>query len=198
MKIIKGSDSRRERWKNGGGWTNEIARGFVADDASPPSAEWDWRLSVAEIEQDGPFSSFPGVDRVLVLIEGAGMRLHFADGRHVDVTTDHPRVDFAGEDALDCALIGGVTRDFNLMWRRERCRAQLAVLTLGDVEGALQAPAAIRAMFLLSGTLRIDGHQVVAGDSVVFSMPDSLPRDIAILGAGAALLVGIDPVAPAV
>ena len=58
-------------WKNGGGTTREIA-------AFPPGAGLDdfgWRLSVAEVERDGPFSVFSGVDRTIVLLDGAGMRL---------------------------------------------------------------------------------------------------------------------------
>ena len=51
-------------WKNGGGVTSELAR-------SPQADEFDWRLSVAEVATDGPFSQFPGIDRLLVLLSGA-------------------------------------------------------------------------------------------------------------------------------
>ena len=83
-----------------------------------------WRLRVAREHRgrstrDGPFSSFPGVDRTLVLLAGNGMRLerrrairgpsHAVRARHV-----------RGEAALDCALADGPTRDFNLMVRRAR------------------------------------------------------------------------------
>ena len=59
------------RWKNGGGETAEIA-------VSPPGAAldaFDWRLSMAKVETDGPFSAFPGIDRTLAILEGEGIRL---------------------------------------------------------------------------------------------------------------------------
>jgi environmental stress-induced protein Ves len=45
-------------WKNGGGTTREVV-------TQPPGAafdEFNWRVSIATIASDGPFSTFPGVD----------------------------------------------------------------------------------------------------------------------------------------
>jgi environmental stress-induced protein Ves len=53
-------------WLNGGGLTRELARGPV----SSAQAEFGWRLSLADIERDGPFSSMPGCDRSFALVEG--------------------------------------------------------------------------------------------------------------------------------
>jgi environmental stress-induced protein Ves len=55
--LIPANEYRRERWKNGLGWTREIAREPADGDA------WTWRLSIAEVEKDGPFSAFPCCDR---------------------------------------------------------------------------------------------------------------------------------------
>jgi environmental stress-induced protein Ves len=75
-------DYARMPWKNGGGQTTEIA---VSAGAS--LADFDWRVSIAEINADGPFSAFAGVDRTLVLLSGAGVRLtgttHMAELRAV-------------------------------------------------------------------------------------------------------------------
>ena len=56
-----------EPWRNGGGRTRTIAA-QVREAGDPP---WDWRISLATIEQNAPFSAFPGVDRVSLLL-GAG------------------------------------------------------------------------------------------------------------------------------
>src|SRR5690606_386633 len=68
-------------WKNGGGETAEIA-------VSPAGAgfdDFDWRISTAIVAQSGPFSGFPGVDRVLTVIEGGAMELTVAgEARHLD------------------------------------------------------------------------------------------------------------------
>src|SRR5690606_23181136 len=73
-RVIAANEYRRERWRNGLGWTREIHA-----HRSDPAGDWTWRLSIAEIERDGPFSAFPGVDRALVLLRGNGMRLRFGD-----------------------------------------------------------------------------------------------------------------------
>lgn len=117
--LIPANEYRRERWKNGLGWTREIVR-------SPPDSEaWDWRLSIAEVEKDGPFSTFPGIDRELVLLAGDGMRLVFDNDENVELSPPHDRVRFAGERGLRAELISGPTQDFNLMWRRDRVDASL-------------------------------------------------------------------------
>ena len=111
-------------WKNGGGTTREIACQPQAADM----AQFDWRVSVATIAEAGAFSVFPGVDRVILLLGGDGVRLHAATG--LDHRLDTPLVPFAfaGDTAVDCALLGGMSIDFNVMARRDRCRADVKVM----------------------------------------------------------------------
>lgn len=119
LQLIPTHEYRRERWRNGFGWTREILRSPETGD------DWDWRLSIAEIERDGPFSSFPGIERELVLLHGHGVRLRFDDGEVREVVSPHGRVRFAGERVVSGELIDGPTHDFNLMWRRDRIDAEL-------------------------------------------------------------------------
>ena len=99
-------------WKNGGGTTREIA-------VWPPGAgmdTFDWRISVADIAMDGPFSAFPGIDRQIVLIDGAGVHLQAHDDsfchklRHLG----EPFA-FSGDSAVHATLIVGPTRDLSLI-----------------------------------------------------------------------------------
>jgi environmental stress-induced protein Ves len=111
-------------WKNGGGVTREIV-------CQPPGAgmdAFDWRVSIAHIASDGPFSRFAQVDRVITLLEGAGVRLHSHDGT-VDHRLDRPWEPFAfsGEAPVQADLIAGDCHDFNVMTRRGRCRARVVV-----------------------------------------------------------------------
>ena len=113
-RVLTPADYRRMPWKNGGGHTTEIA-------AEPPGAgmaSFAWRVSVADIAHDGPFSAFPGVDRTLVLLAGDGMRLATA-GDTMEMHAPYEPVTFAGEAPIECTLTDGPTRDFNLMVRRE-------------------------------------------------------------------------------
>ena len=103
-------------WKNGGGSTTEIAIG-------PPDSgfeDFDWRVSLATIEKDGAFSSFPGVDRTLALVEGHGMTLEI-DGEPTLVTETEPVVSFEGSEEVVAKLSRGPSTDFNAMTRSERC-----------------------------------------------------------------------------
>jgi len=106
-------------WKNGGGSTTEIA-------ISPAVANldnFDWRISLATVAADGPFSLFPGIDRSLVLVGGPGMILDVdGDSRYV-LSEEEPLVEFAGESKVmaTLALAGATTTDFNVMTRRARC-----------------------------------------------------------------------------
>lgn len=121
-------------WKNGGGTTREIV-------CRPPGTGmdgFDWRVSIATIAAAGPFSAFPGVDRVIMLLEGAGVRLH-ARASGVDHRLDTPLLPFAfaGDVALDCDLLGGPSTDFNVMTRRGKLRAEVQVLhAAGNIDPA--------------------------------------------------------------
>lgn len=112
-RLLAPADYRKMPWKNGGGVTWQIA-------TAPPGASLDafeWRVSIARIDRDGPFSAFPGIDRTLVLLSGKGMNLT-AGGNATDVRVPYHPVRFAGEAEIECALVDGPTRDFNLMVRR--------------------------------------------------------------------------------
>lgn len=111
-------------WKNGGGSTIELARAPQA----PGLDDFDWRISIATIAADGPFSTFPGIDRTIVLLSGAGVHLRSADGEidHALVERGKP-FSFPGDVPIDAHLRGGVSRDFNVMLRRP-LRAEVLVL----------------------------------------------------------------------
>jgi uncharacterized protein len=103
-------------WKNGGGLTHEIARAEGAKG-------WLWRLSIAEVATDGPFSRFDGYARILTVIEGAGIALHGPD--HVlSALPLHP-VPFDGETPIDGRLINGPIRDLNLIFDPRQISGQV-------------------------------------------------------------------------
>ena len=108
------ADLPRVRWRNNGGFTREI----VSEPAD--STAFHWRVSVAEVEANGPFSRFDGYERVLVLLDGAGMQLRRTDsGVVMEVRPDEPLVRFPGDSPIYAELIDGPTTDFNLMWRSD-------------------------------------------------------------------------------
>ncbi|MFD2741378.1 HutD family protein [Sulfitobacter aestuarii] len=101
-------------WKNGSGQTDEIC--LLPDGAS--RARFDIRVSSAPITAPGGFSAFPGVDRVITLIEGKELSLSFAE----ETVTLNPFVPFGFDSGL--APVGdprdGPVRVLNMMADRAR------------------------------------------------------------------------------
>lgn len=174
MRLVPARDLVRTPWKNGGGTTAEIA-------VHPPEADldsFDWRLSMADVASDGPFSGFPGVDRTLTLIEGPGLDLFIAgEARRLD--SGHPICAFPGEAPTTARLLDGPIRDFNVMTRRSRLRHSVVLAEPGrrhEVAAllALDGPIAVRAetrslilqrfdalLFEPSGTIEADGRLLI-------------------------------------
>ena len=155
-RLLTPADYRRMPWKNGGGRTTEIA-------SHPPDAGFNaflWRISVAEVRKDGPFSAFPGVERTLVLLDGAGMRLA-GDGVDIEILARYEPYAFAGESMPVCTLLGGPVRDFNLMLRRGAARGELAV---ARGETHVLSPARYQLCYVVAGSSEclVAGHPPIA------------------------------------
>lgn len=105
--VIALKDVAPAPWRNGGGTTRELL-------TWPDSVAWQWRASVAEVIQDGPFSSFAGVQRWFAVLQGDGVGLTVNGRQHVLGKDDSP-LTFDGAATTTCKLLGGATQDFNLM-----------------------------------------------------------------------------------
>ena len=110
-------------WKNGGGITHEIVR---EDDALGTR----WRVSIAEVASDGPFSRFDGIDRIILMLTGNGFCLHGVGADPERIVSPLQPFAFPGEAVIQCMLVAGPVRDFNLMSRRQDVQAALQVLDL--------------------------------------------------------------------
>jgi len=109
MMVQRAVDRTPVPWRNGLGVQYEIAcDGSLPDD-------WTWRLSTADITQDVPFSSFPGVTREFCVADGNGVVLNINGVDHRcepgSITT------FRGDDVVFANLIDGPMRALNLMVR---------------------------------------------------------------------------------
>ncbi|SFK36017.1 hypothetical protein SAMN04487938_0456 [Lysobacter sp. cf310] len=193
---IPANEYRRERWRNQLGWTREILR---LDAAARPvdGDDWDWRLSIAEIERDAAFSAFPGIDRELVLLSGNGLRLRFDDGELHELLPPHDKLRFAGERVVHGELIDGTTHDFNLMWRRERVQAQLWHRPLVGPMVIFAEPGQTWAVHLIAGQARFADDTglppLAAGDTAVLAAGAARLRAV-LEGGGEVLLVRVAPV----
>ncbi|UXH79552.1 HutD/Ves family protein [Roseateles amylovorans] len=104
---ISADEVKPTLWRNGGGRTRELL-------AWPHVSDWKVRISVADIDKDGPFSAFPGVDRWFGVLAGQGVNLLRRTLKPGD-----PLLKFPGEEGPVCTLVNGPTKDFNAMHRRD-------------------------------------------------------------------------------
>ncbi|MDH7454091.1 HutD family protein [Luteimonas composti] len=190
LRLLPAHEYRRLRWKNQLGWTREIH-------AEPRADAWRWRISIAELDGDAGFSTFPGVQRELVLLRGEGLRLRFDDGESVVLLPPHQRLrfdgarDVSGEPRGHCEV-------FNLMWRRDVATAQLWHRPLAGAMLSFVDPGSTWVVHVLGGHAHVDGGNAAAslgqGDTALLGSDGARSRYV-IEGGGEVLLVRIDEVA---
>ncbi|WP_144122744.1 HutD/Ves family protein [Catellatospora sichuanensis] len=152
--MLPAEDRVAVAWRNGGGVTREIAvyPGGVDD--------FRWRLSIADVGSDGPFSAFPGYRRVITVLTGAGMRLT-VDGAVHDIGPLEP-FEFDGGARTACTLPGGPITDLNLIVRAGD-RGSVRIIDVTD-QLTVTGPAAI---VVVRGSVSVDGHPAVMPDAAL-------------------------------
>ncbi|MBB3226171.1 hypothetical protein FHW69_000761 [Luteibacter sp. Sphag1AF] len=158
MTIIRAESLVSVPWKNGGGTTRVIA----TDRENATLDDFHWRVSIAQVDTASPFSVFPGIDRTIVLLNGAGFHMTLDGKERHALTTPYEPFEFAGESRVDIELAGGPTQDFNLMTRRPHARGFVAVCA-GNV--TLSASDSIALAYLVVGEAHVDGVLLQPGDS---------------------------------
>ncbi len=182
MKVLSASSYKRMPWKNGGGETVEIA--VSPENAS--LADFDWRVSMATVATDGPFSSFPGIDRTLSILQGKGMRL-MIDGREpVLMTGGTAPLPFPADAATTATLVDGPIVDLNVMTRRSKLAHTVQRLALDHPHRA-EASGGTTLVLCHGGAVRLTAAEATA---------DLAAGDTAILEGSAAIT--IEPAASAV
>ena len=173
MRLIKAKSYRRQPWKNGGGETIEIA-------VSPAGAgidDFDWRVSMARVEEDGPFSVFAEIDRTLTVLEGEGLELTL-EGQ-APVRIEAAPYAFPGDVATQAKLLDGPILDLNVMTRRVRLTHRVRPITaIGIVDFVVRSPTAL--LYCHRGAVSVgdeyaDPFELAAGDSLLIeAQPNSL------------------------
>ncbi len=110
-------------WRNGLGSTVEL----LAETPNKNEA-FSWRLSIASVANDGPFSDFSGYDRTLLLLEGSGITLNKPNGIFKVLNSSLDYANFKGEDLIDATLHNGPIKDFNIMTLRSICTSSVTAI----------------------------------------------------------------------
>jgi environmental stress-induced protein Ves len=178
--ILRAADRRAVSWKNGGGLTREVA-------VHPPGSDlgsFDWRVSLAEVRQGGPFSRFPDVDRHLAVIAGR-LELAIAGREVLTLSPESPPHEFPGELPASAEPVQSPVSDLNVMTRRGRFVAQLR--RCGAVSPMMLRLEAHTTLVLALAPLSLRAPSVAvrlaALDAVRFALDPHNPCTAAIEGA---------------
>lgn len=171
--IVSAASVAPEPWANGLGVTRVLTERLA------------WRLSIAEIRGRMPFSSLPGIDRMLIPLDRSELTLGIEGVPHR--VTRGRGIRFAGEDRVVPSTSGRPASVVNIMVRRA-----LAELTcrIERADGFVPIPPARAATVVLEGTAWFDDIPLYAGTALLAS---SHPRSIRCDGALLAI-VEIGPV----
>ncbi|MGN6575661.1 MAG: HutD/Ves family protein [Nocardioides sp.] len=167
--LKRNHEHERRPWRNGGGSTTELA-------SSPPGADagsdFAWRVSMADVASSGDFSRFPGVDRVITLVEGKSMTLY--DGSQPTTLGRFEPYAFDGDADISCE-VHGPCRDLNVMTRRGRASASVELVRIGSRTDVKPAPGRDILVVGLQGSPRVVGDGVVLrlerGDTLTSDEP---------------------------
>lgn len=169
MKILRAADYRRMAWKNGKGETVEIA-------VYPPQAsvnDFDWRISMAAVVEDGAFSVFEGIDRTLSVLSGEGIVLSVEGEADVTLRQETPPHAFAADAATSARLLSDAITDLNVMTRRGRFTHRVSLKT--SLDNVAPASDASVTLILTLGEcrLRADGTELGALDAIILEKGDA-------------------------
>jgi uncharacterized protein len=183
LRVLRGADHRPVPWKNGLGLTYEVARSSEGDD-------FDWRVSFAAVERPGPFSSFPGIDRIITPAAGSRLALTMPAG-DVQVLRPFEPFAFPGEAEVR-GEPSGATMNLNVMTRRGRATATVVCRRIVDRQTLDLSGTTFLVVF--AGALLVQDI-IIAPRDVVRELPDRLT----VTGNGVVALVAIDvsPAGPA-
>ncbi|MDO5505694.1 MAG: HutD family protein [Pseudoxanthomonas suwonensis] len=188
---VRLEDTPRSRWKNGLGLTRELMAG-------PGSHDWDWRLSIAEIDRDADYSPFPGCARWQWLLAGDGLDLD-GPGTRQSLCKPFQCIRFDGGMPVRARLSGGPVRVLNLIWWPCLVTPSTRVRRLRPGAGvriARQDPVLVHALagqVRIRGALGTDAHAPGQGDTLLL-VPRQDGAAASVCGDGTVLLVRLQPV----
>lgn len=165
-RLLRAAGHKVMPWKNGAGSTTEVA-------IFPPGAAIDafeWRVSMAGVVEDGPFSAFPGIDRTLAVLEGEGLRLEVEGQASQTVLRGGEPAIFPGDVPTRATLLGGPVVDLNVMTRRGRTAHRLSHHQLSE-RTTLVPERGLMLLLALTPGLSADGETLGRLDALVSDAP---------------------------
>lgn len=169
-KLLHFSHYQWMNWKNGGGQTAQIA--IFPPSASLERMDFIWRLSTATIQKSGPFSTFPGCDRLLAHWKGGAMELIQKERNESILLKPRSSIHFEGEEVVDCVLREGEASDLGLIYKRDLVQARMVVIPFSTKVRSFESSAPTTFYFTLSGSFHVsvypneEKHELDLGDAL--------------------------------
>jgi uncharacterized protein len=182
IEVIHASDYREQPWKNGGGLTREIAVAFSDDEATSVL----WRVSLATIDRDGPFSEYRGYDRTIVALDADPVELD-VDGKLIVLEQGRPH-EFRGEARVACRLQGNATRDLNAMTLRDAFVHDVEIVT--STQRFVLDDDEIAFVYAIDGAAAVGNMPCDAGDTIWLQEADAID----VRTGGSAAVIRITPI----
>ena len=182
--IIRFAELSPSPWLNGAGRTVELTSGLSGAAARGTAADqvWDWRLSLADVDQPAPFSRLPGIRRILTVVDGGPLDLTVDGVRHR--VERHRPFAFGGGARTVSDLPAGPVRNLNLMLGPSAVQGSVEVVPVTE-----RRPVELRAFqvgVLLDGEATAAGYRLERFDAVVGG-----PDAAAVTGRGRLALISI-------
>ncbi|QBY00325.1 hypothetical protein E2K80_05885 [Rhodophyticola sp. CCM32] len=170
MDILRCKDIPATPWKNGGGMTQVLAR-------QAPN----WRISLASITRDGPYSIFPDTMRHQTIVQGKGIWLR-GDTDQMELPFGAGRC-FRGATPVAAKLMDGPVKALNVIWDPDTTDVRVAECTKPDRHVPNSNTTFL--WFALRGCFVVDRYKVDEGDAVLSTdahmpTPDAGSRIIAV------------------
>lgn len=147
IELIRADQYTKMLWKNGAGFTLEIAR-------SQGETDFDWRISMADVTTSGPFSLFPNKQRIISVLDGKGMVLH-VDDLPAKTLNQGDIFAFHGESQVQSELVDSAIRDLNLIYDPAKFHARFQWLN-DAAEQAFISSADLLFIFNQSGEMEVN------------------------------------------
>jgi uncharacterized protein len=172
MKALRATDFKEVPWRNGGGTTTEM----YVEPHPKDEARFAFRVSMARVASDGPFSNFAGYERLLMLTDGEGFTLTL-NGLPVKLDEPLKPVRFDGGTLVTCTLVNGPCTDFNLMVARDFGRGDLRVKTL--TQGETDTLSGYGLVYVHAGGVSVENEKFTAGEAFFADTDVMLEANIA-------------------
>ncbi len=150
--VVRSATVAPQPWANGGGTTREL---LCANDGA-------WRVSLADVDREGPFSAFPDSTRLLTVVDGTVLAL-VVNGVEQVVEPRRPFA-FDGAAKVTASIPEGPVRVLNVIADPSVVQPFVTVLELGRGSGL--PLAGDQAALVLQGSAQVEAAGASAYDLI--------------------------------